>query len=184
MCNAHRGQNIAPENQPHYISSFLVMIWSADTCSLTDIEDNPWWRLDLGYSTTIKQLFIAGPRSGPGPTDFEIRVGDSADNDTNKCGAKHRVRPGEIKTITCNLTGQYITIRVPENGRALSLCEVVVYGMGESLHKLIDISISSLIIYTKVSFMLIRKTQRIVPRRVPILHTRLYLNGRKFKIYV
>ena len=92
--------------------------------------------MDLGYSTAIRELFIAAPRNGTGHElkDFEIRIGDSLENKGNgnkKCGDKHSVRPGEIKTITCNLTGKYINIRIPESGRALSLCEVVPYGMGK-----------------------------------------------------
>ena len=90
--------------------------------------------MDLGYSTAIRELYIAGPKNGTDLKDFEIRIGDSLENNGNenkKCGNKHSVRPGEIKTITCNLTGQYINILITERGKALSLCEVVPYGMGE-----------------------------------------------------
>lgn len=112
----------------------IVLIFVAESCSLTQTEDNPWWRLDLGYVTAIRELYIAAPRNGTELKDFEIRIGNSTENkgnDTDKCGDKHSVRPGDIKTISCNITGQYINIRVPENGKALSLCEVVPYGMGE-----------------------------------------------------
>ena len=105
-----------------------------DSCSLTQTQDTPWWRVDLGYSTAIRELYIAGPKNGTDLKDFEIRIGDSLENNGNenkKCGNKHSVRPGEIKTITCNLTGQYINILITERGKALSLCEVVPYGMGE-----------------------------------------------------
>ncbi len=111
-----------------------VFIFLLESCSLTQTEDNPWWRVDLGYSTAIRELFIAGPLNGTELKDFEIRIGDSLENEGNdnkKCGDKHSVRPGEIKTVSCNETGRYINIRVPESGKALSLCEVVPYGMGK-----------------------------------------------------
>lgn len=106
----------------------------AESCSLTQTDDNPWWRVDLGYVTAIRELYIAAPRNGTELKDFEIRIGNSTENksnDSEKCGDKHSVRPGDIKTISCNITGQYINIRIPESGKALSLCEVVPYGMGE-----------------------------------------------------
>lgn len=90
--------------------------------------------MDLGYSTTIRELYIAGPPNGTELKEFEIRIGESLEDNGNKnskCGEKHSIRPGEIKTISCNLTGQYINIQVPESGKALSLCEVVPYGLGK-----------------------------------------------------
>lgn len=116
------------------ILKYYCVISVPGSCSLTQTQDNPWWRVDLGYSTAIRELYIAGPKNGTELKDFEIRIGDSLENEGNenkKCGDKHSVNLGEIKTIICNLTGQYINIRVPESGRALSLCEVVPYGMGE-----------------------------------------------------
>ena len=112
----------------------IVSIFVLESCSLTQTEDNPWWRLDLGYVTAIRELYLAAPRNGTELKDFEIRIGNSTENegnDNDRCGDKHSVRPGDIKTIRCNITGQYINIRVPESGKALSLCEVVPYGMGE-----------------------------------------------------
>ena len=114
-------------------SVIIVLLSILDFCSLTQTEDSPWWRLDLGYNTTIKELYIAGPQNGTELKDFEISIGDSLDDNGNinrKCGDKHSVRPGEIKTISCDLTGQYINIQVPESGKALSICEVIPYGMG------------------------------------------------------
>lgn len=116
------------------ILKYYRVISVPGSCSLTQTQDNPWWRVDLGYSTAIRELYIAGPKNGTELKDFEIRIGDSLENKGNenkKCGDKHSVKLGEIKTFICNLTGQYINIRVPESGRALSLCEVVPYGMGE-----------------------------------------------------
>lgn len=112
----------------------IALTYVPDSCSLTQTQDNPWWRVNLGYSTAIRELFIAGPKNGTELKDFEVRIGDSLENKGNenkKCGDKYSVRPGEIKTISCNLTGKYINIRVPGSGKALALCEVVPYGMGE-----------------------------------------------------
>ena len=90
--------------------------------------------MDLGYSTAIQELFVVGPQNGTALKDFEVRIGDSIENQGNeneKCGDKYTVKPKEIKTITCNLTGRFINIRIPESGRTVHLCEVVPYGMGK-----------------------------------------------------
>lgn len=116
----------------------IVFIFVLESCSLTQTEDNPWWRVNLGYVTAIRELYLAAPRNGTELKDFEIRIGNSTENEGNdneKCGDKHSVRPGDIKTISCNITGQYINIRIPESGKALSLCEVVPYGMGELVNE-------------------------------------------------
>ena len=90
--------------------------------------------MDLGYSTAIREVFIAGPQNGTELKDFEVRIGDNIENHGNeneKCGDRHSVMPQEIKTISCNLTGRYINIKIPELGKTVQLCEVVPYGMGK-----------------------------------------------------
>ena len=100
----------------------------------TEPQDDPWWRLDLGYTTTIKEVHVAVPLSGDGLKDFEIRIGNSLENKGNsndKCGDKHTANPGEILGVSCNGTGRYINIFLPGSEKTLSLCEVVPYGMGK-----------------------------------------------------
>ncbi|EDO29849.1 predicted protein, partial [Nematostella vectensis] len=93
----------------------------------------PWWLLDLGSPTTIKEIFIANRHDDIADNlkDFEIRIGNSRENQgasNAKCGDKHTVIPGGFKTIVCNNTGRYIHISIPGDDKTLSLCEVVPYG--------------------------------------------------------
>lgn len=120
-------------NVLHQIIGFYLL-YDAGSCSLTEAQDNPWWRVDLGYTTTIKEIYIAAPKSAEALKDFEVRIGNSLENKGNsndKCGDKHSAEPGDIKTIVCNGTGRYINIILPGKQKALSLCEVVPYGMGK-----------------------------------------------------
>ena len=104
---------------------------------MTKQQTNPWWFLDLGFPTTIKEIFIANRHDDTAYElkDFEIRIGNSREGHgmfNRKCGDKHTVKPGGFKTIMCNNTGRYINIHIPGNGKTLSLCEVVPYGMGKN----------------------------------------------------
>ena len=103
---------------------------------MTETQSQPWWFLDLGFATTIKEIYIANRNDDIGNqlTDFEIRIGDSKEGYgrfNKKCGNKHTIQPGEFSTIICNNTGRYINIWIPGNDKRLSLCEVVPYGMGK-----------------------------------------------------
>ena len=108
----------------------------AGTCTHTTTENNPWWRVDLGQESAVKEIYISNraKEAGNQLKDFEIRIGNSLEEKGNlnpKCGDKHSVEPGEIKTIVCNNTGRYLNILLPGQNKALTLCEVAVYGMGK-----------------------------------------------------
>lgn len=106
------------------------------TCSLTNAETDPWWSLDLGFTTTIQEIYIANRDDAIGDQlkDFEIRIGDSKEGHgafNKPCGDKHTIDRGAFSTIVCNNTGRYIHVRLPGDNKKLSLCEVIPYGMGK-----------------------------------------------------
>ena len=84
----------------------------------------------------MKEIYISNRAGETGRQlkDFEIRIGNSLEQKGNinkKCGDKHSVEPGEIKTIVCNNTGRYVNIFLPGKNKTLSLCEVAIFGMGK-----------------------------------------------------
>ena len=133
-CKSCKHGNVMKSQNMFIKRKITLPLLFTGSCSQTQTQDNPWWRVDLGYTTAIRELFIVGPHNGTALKDFEVRIGDSIENQGNendKCGDKYSVKPKEIKTITCNLTGRYINIRIPESTRNVHLCEVVPYGMGK-----------------------------------------------------
>ena len=55
--------------------------WSQHSCSLTNTERNPWWRVDLGSSFLVGEVFIVnrgdcGGTCGDRFKGFEIRIGE------------------------------------------------------------------------------------------------------------
>lgn len=46
------------------------------SCSHTDIASDPWWRVDLGSSQSVSEVFLVNRISGQARlSDIEIRVG-------------------------------------------------------------------------------------------------------------
>eukprot|EP00058_Branchiostoma_floridae_P005316 XP_002590804.1 hypothetical protein BRAFLDRAFT_78220 [Branchiostoma floridae] len=105
-------------------------IWTGNSCTHTDEEDNPTWYVDLGESSKVASVAIynrmdcCGFRLNP----FNIHIGNSptvADNP--KCGRDHRATEQPF-TVSCpGMRGRYVGIRLPGASRALTLCEVQVY---------------------------------------------------------
>lgn len=68
--------------------------------------------------------------------DFEVRVGNSLDNEGNdnpKCSPVYTVLPQQLGGIACKngTVGRYLNIRINRNDAKLSLCEVAVTGIGK-----------------------------------------------------
>ena len=82
--------------------------------SLTDIETNPYWQLDLGMTVPVKELLILGNVRGAtsaayGP-NYSARVGDDPNPHVNPpCNTTpYDVTNGREKP--CNLSGRYVSI--------------------------------------------------------------------------
>ncbi|XP_052458932.1 fucolectin-4-like [Carassius gibelio] len=106
----------------------------ASSCSHTDIELNPWWRLDLLdsyyiYKVTVTNRVDCCPERTAG---VEIRIGNSLENNGNnnpRCGVTSLVPAGSSVSFSCGgMEGRYVNMYIPNIQEYLTLCEVEVYG--------------------------------------------------------
>ncbi|XP_078358616.1 uncharacterized protein LOC144643290 isoform X2 [Oculina patagonica] len=97
------------------------------SCSWTDWEQDPWWRVYLGSSLPVAEVSLSYQSHGK----IEIRIGDDSTNggtSNPRCGGLHGWELN--KRIYClpRLFGQFVFIRSPGvNNQWLTLCEVEVY---------------------------------------------------------
>ncbi|XP_078000496.1 uncharacterized protein LOC144453094 [Glandiceps talaboti] len=103
------------------------------SCSRTLVEDNPWWKVDLGESQNVYKVIITN-RQDCCPEKLlnaEVRVGDSeniADNEV--CGLKldEDIVKQETIEVICgcgtSLLGRYVSIQLVGMTQTLTLCEV------------------------------------------------------------
>jgi predicted RNA-binding Zn-ribbon protein involved in translation (DUF1610 family) len=74
------------------------------SCTHTDEETTPWWRVDLQQRIAVTHVKIANRNSnGKRLCGFEIRIGDSLENNgiTNpRCGTRQHIRTDQVRTLT------------------------------------------------------------------------------------
>ena len=110
--------------------------WGGGSCTHTQTQDNPWWRLDLEKTRSVISVKIwnrADSCCSDRLQGFEVWIGDNA----SSYSANLRCLTGGTAPITdphqvyvyCIGTGRYLFIALPGNDRVLTLCEVEVYGM-------------------------------------------------------
>uniref|UniRef100_A0A8C9Y0C2 Si:ch211-215k15.4 n=1 Tax=Sander lucioperca TaxID=283035 RepID=A0A8C9Y0C2_SANLU len=108
--------------------------WEKASCSHTDHELNPWWRLDLIKTHKVFSVKITNrDRREQFINGAEIRVGNSLDNNGNnnpRAGKISSIGRGKSFTFTFTdrVEGRYVTVVVPGSSKILTLCEVEVYG--------------------------------------------------------
>lgn len=108
--------------------------WSA--CSSTDIQTNPWWRVDLNSVYRVNRVVITNRLDycAERINGTEIRIGNSLENDDNSnptCAVISSIPAGVSSNYTCSdMEGRYVNLFIPGNSRFLTLCEVEVYGEG------------------------------------------------------
>ncbi|XP_034084936.1 fucolectin-4-like, partial [Gymnodraco acuticeps] len=107
--------------------------WEKASCTHTNHELNPWWRLDLGKTHNIFSAKITNYKNNSSYINgAEIKIGDSLDNDGNnnpRCAVISSVPGGFTETFQCNgMDGRYVNIVIPGRTGYLSLGEVEVYG--------------------------------------------------------
>uniref|UniRef100_A0A8C1J2M5 Fucolectin tachylectin-4 pentraxin-1 domain-containing protein n=1 Tax=Cyprinus carpio TaxID=7962 RepID=A0A8C1J2M5_CYPCA len=106
----------------------LTKSWSA--CSSSNVQTNPWWRVDLSYIYRVSRVVITNrldccPERINGA---EIRIGNSLENNGNN---NPIIPAGVSSTYICNdMEGRYVNLIIPGDSRILTLCEVEVYGEG------------------------------------------------------
>ncbi|XP_051756501.1 uncharacterized protein LOC127516167 isoform X2 [Ctenopharyngodon idella] len=104
------------------------------TCTHTETETNPWWRLDLKSSKSIRDVTVTNridccPEQIDGA---EIRIGNSLENDGNNnpiCSNISGIPAGGSVSYSCSgMEGRYVNVVIPGDSKNLTLCEVKVYG--------------------------------------------------------
>ncbi|XP_055782156.1 uncharacterized protein LOC129857689 isoform X3 [Salvelinus fontinalis] len=108
-------------------------LYHAGSCSHTEAETNPWWRVDLLdiYQVTFVTITNRGDCCLHRINGAEIRIGNSLENNgtTNPlCAVISEMGEGQPMDIPCNMEGHYVTIVLPGREKYLALCEVEVYG--------------------------------------------------------
>ncbi|XP_062599430.1 fucolectin-like [Saccostrea cucullata] len=100
----------------------------------TDLEKNPWIRIDLGRNYTVHEVEVFGRKDCCVERlhDLDIKVGNDL-HEMHLCGhfSGSCTRAGERITVFCpfNTAGRYVEIRIVEGwNNILSVAEVLVWG--------------------------------------------------------
>ncbi|XP_050969663.1 uncharacterized protein LOC127167579 [Labeo rohita] len=109
------------------------------SCSSTNGQTNPWWRVDLRYIYRVSRVVVTNrldccPERINGA---EIHIGNSLENNGNNnpiCAVISSIPAGVSSMYPCNdMEGRYVNLFIPGDSRFLTLCEVEVYGEGPLL---------------------------------------------------
>ncbi|XP_031759758.1 fucolectin-1-like [Xenopus tropicalis] len=103
--------------------------YSHKSCSQTNNEPSPWWRLDLKRTYKVSVVVVTnGNRNPELLLGAQIRVGDSPNNNNDVCANITDTSRNPI-SICCNeRAGRYLSVGIPGRSATLTLCEVQVYG--------------------------------------------------------
>ncbi|XP_049440675.1 uncharacterized protein LOC125893800 [Epinephelus fuscoguttatus] len=108
--------------------------WNQGSCTHTNHESRPWWRLDLLRTYKINTVTITnrGDCCHDRLNGAEIRIGNSLNDNGNanpRCAVIHSIPAGTSQTFVCNeMEGRYVNIVIPGRTEYLTLCEVEVTG--------------------------------------------------------
>ncbi|XP_042279123.1 fucolectin-7-like [Thunnus maccoyii] len=142
---APTGENLALQGKATQSSLYLSGIaynaidgnhannWDEASCSHTNYNLSPWWRLDLQKTHKVFSVKITNRDTHAQRLNgAEIRIGDSAANNGNnnpRCAVITHIPEGSTQTFQCNgMDGRYVNIVIPGRTEYLTLCEVEVYG--------------------------------------------------------
>ncbi|KAL3064838.1 hypothetical protein OYC64_000963 [Pagothenia borchgrevinki] len=139
---AMRGKATQSDRYDHPFSSASNAIdgnrnnhFLSGSCTHTDEESNPWWRVDLlePYVVTSVHIYNRGDCCSDRLRGAQVHIGNSLDNNgaTNPvAGTISGMDSNNLETLTFTdrVEGRYVTVRIPGDGRVLALCEVEVYG--------------------------------------------------------
>ncbi|KAL3059622.1 hypothetical protein OYC64_014261 [Pagothenia borchgrevinki] len=103
------------------------------SCTHTDAESNPWWRVDLLEPYIVTSVIISnrGDNYSERLNGAQVHIGNSlVDNGAINpvVGTISTIEALYTMTFTHRVEGRYVTVRIPGNGKILTLCEVEVYG--------------------------------------------------------
>ncbi|XP_037310347.2 fucolectin-like [Pungitius pungitius] len=107
-------------------------VWGQGSCTHTEGQAKPWWRLDLLKTYDIDTVTITNRKDccHERINGAEIRIGNSlSDNGNNnpKCAVISSLAAGASQTFQCNgMEGRYVNVVIPGRTEYLTLCEVEV----------------------------------------------------------
>eukprot|EP00079_Xenopus_tropicalis_P036907 XP_017950678.1 PREDICTED: uncharacterized protein LOC100498436 isoform X1 [Xenopus tropicalis] len=142
----HKGTNLATSGKAQQSSVFSpAPQYSAATaidgieeaniykspCAHTNLNHEPWWRLDLNTRHRIRTVVIVnrGDCCRDRLKGAQIRVGNSPDNKNPVCATITDVSRALITVFCHGMVGRYVSVVIPGRAEYLTLCEVEVYGM-------------------------------------------------------
>ncbi|XP_022810391.1 uncharacterized protein LOC111347407, partial [Stylophora pistillata] len=113
------------------------------SCTHTLQENGPWWRVDLGSSQPVSEVFVVNRVDECCMNrlyNIGIHVGDGLEDNGNsnpRCGGLYSMATLHKASFYCKprKTGRYLNIRLDGNGMILTLCEVEVYSESRALLK-------------------------------------------------
>ncbi|ROL52947.1 Fucolectin-1 [Anabarilius grahami] len=102
------------------------------SCTHTNVEFNPWWRVDLGNVYSIHKVTITNRQDccKERLKGAQIRIGNSLDNKGNNnelATTLLTVLDGTETFSFESVNGRYVNIYLPGNDEILTLCEVEVF---------------------------------------------------------
>ncbi|XP_078450682.1 uncharacterized protein LOC144718927 [Lampetra planeri] len=116
-------------DSPSTLCMTSTAVTTGHGCSITDMDWEPWWRLDMMLLYRVKSVTIAGRGDINGLRLFgaEIRVGNSMTREDNGiCDQDIFVTSGQSMEFHCPpwLVGRFLTVALPGRVDSLGLCEV------------------------------------------------------------
>ncbi|CAJ0958424.1 unnamed protein product [Ranitomeya imitator] len=103
--------------------------FNSDSCTHTNLEKDPWWKLDLKQSYKISIVVLTN-RMDCCPERLmgaEVRIGNSPDNNNPVCGTVTSVASSTLTFCCPGMEGRYISVVIPGRSEYLSMCEVEAY---------------------------------------------------------
>ncbi|KAG9464348.1 hypothetical protein GDO78_020082 [Eleutherodactylus coqui] len=115
------------------IDSSPSAIYSSGHCSHTDLDVEPWWRVDLMSTFNVTKVKITnrGCCCPERINGAEIRIGNIPEDGGTQntiCVKIESLGRGKEREYVCGMVGRYVTITIPGRIEYLTLCEVKVYG--------------------------------------------------------
>ncbi|XP_059356779.1 fucolectin-like [Carassius carassius] len=156
-------------------------------CSHTDIELNPWWRLDLLDSNKIYKVTITNRNDCclDETTGVEIRIGNSLENNGNnnpRCGVTSLAPAGSSVSFICGgMEGRYVNMYLPKIQAILSLCEVEVYGTVKKQVTRVQVKAAENVDEAELKELVLNKLNQTLSDQDVILTWRTQPNGKVFQ---
>ncbi|KTG46949.1 hypothetical protein cypCar_00034073 [Cyprinus carpio] len=108
-------------------------MYALGSCSMTNADKDPWWRVDLlgVYRVTRVSITNRGDCCEKRIDGIQIRIGSSLENNGNNnqlAATVGSIPFGNTKTFEFEpVKGRYVNLIVPGRNEYLTLCEVEVY---------------------------------------------------------